>query len=53
MKVYTMHVFAKMNNDDESVHGDSGTLSPSSTLSNLVIMLATKAADCGVSSKLC
>ncbi len=53
MKVYTMHAFVKMFNDDESVDGDSGTSSASSILPNLVIMPATKAADCGVSSKLC
>ncbi len=53
MKVYTMHTFTKMVNDDESILGDSRTSSASSTLPNLVIMPATKAADCEVSSKLC
>ncbi len=48
-----MHAFAKMVNNDKSVHGDSVTSSASSTLPNLIIMPATKAADCGVSSKLC
>jgi hypothetical protein len=53
MKVYTMHAFVKMFNDDKSVDGDSGTSSASSILLNLVIMPATKVTDCGRSSKLC
>ncbi len=47
-----MHAFAKMVNNDDSFHGDSGTSSASSTLPNLVIMPATKAADFGVISNL-
>jgi hypothetical protein len=39
MKVYTMHAFAKMANDDESVCGDFRTSSTSSTLPNLVTRL--------------
>jgi len=49
-KVYTMHAFSQAADDlaDEIVEFD-----PMSLLPNLKIMPATKAADCGVSSKRC
>jgi hypothetical protein len=49
-KVYTMHAFSQAADDlaDEIVVSD-----PMSLLPNLKIMPATKAADCGVSSKRC
>jgi hypothetical protein len=53
MKVYTMHAFAKMFDNDKSIDGDSRTSSASFILPNLVVMQATKAADCGESIKLC
>jgi hypothetical protein len=50
-KVFTMHAFANDYNDSQTGIGfDLGT---TSVLPTLVIMPATKAADCGVSSKLC
>ncbi len=50
-KVFTMHAFANDNiSQDEEVGGDNG---PVSLLPNFTIMPATKAADHGVSSKLC
>jgi hypothetical protein len=50
-KVFKMHAFAKDNKSlNEEVGGNGGTIS---LLPNLTIMPATKAAYCGVSSKLC
>jgi hypothetical protein len=52
MKVFTMHAFARNIADDidQSIDGDNCI---TSLLPNLMIMPATKAADCGVSSLYC
>ncbi len=52
MKVFTMHAFARNIADDfdQSIDGDNRI---TSLLPNLMIILAMKAADCGVSSHYC
>jgi hypothetical protein len=52
MKVFTMHAFAWNIADDfdQSIDGDDQI---TSLLPNLMIMQATKAADCGISSHYC